>query len=218
MVKNDLPILIVEVKLFSIADIFARDKVDSWQTQSILREISIYQLVYQMPILLSDGFDHHLIWFQRTNRMTKYPEQESQDTHKWRFSHDLETQKQQASPMPLIIDDDDDGKLGVYHCEIQFEYLKLNNLEEGFTIKKKLLAILHGETQKDPVGRKATYVDVTDETASQQGFTSNNLQEKREELARESFNFLFPTVDEFESYTKKNDYMGVDPDDQLGRF
>ncbi|GME93847.1 unnamed protein product [Ambrosiozyma monospora] len=72
-----------------------------------------------------------------------------------------------------------------------------------------MLGLLHGEIQKDPVGRKATIIDVTNEEDSEECFTPENLQQKRDEMARKSLNVNFPTPGEQRSASTRHHYWGV---------
>ncbi|GME99880.1 unnamed protein product [Ambrosiozyma monospora] len=113
--------------------------------------------------------------------------------------------------MTPIIDPEEYGKPGMFYCEVRFQYLKLDNLEQGFTIKKKLIGLMYAEIQKDPIGPKATYANVTNKDASEQGFTCLNLDQKREEMRQGSLRCFPPSVSERVAFTENNKCWGVHP-------
>ncbi|GME80667.1 unnamed protein product [Ambrosiozyma monospora] len=78
--------------------------------------------------------------------------------------------------------------------------MTLHNLEEGLTLKKRLLVVLFAEMLKEPIG-----------FPPEEGFTPENYQQLRDEMAEETFNSVSLSGDEWISLSKKDHYSGVDP-------
>ncbi|GME73411.1 unnamed protein product [Ambrosiozyma monospora] len=138
--------------------------------------------------------------------MTQISEESNQDNHEWNFYHTIPNDQVNSFEIDGV-----KGEDTVLHCQVEFQYLKLENLGGGFTIKEKLLGIMYGEIQNDPAGRKAAYVDVRNRDASEEGFTTENLQQRRDEMARDSIGFFLPTLKEYSNFSERKHYWGVIP-------
>ncbi|GME84690.1 unnamed protein product [Ambrosiozyma monospora] len=160
---DDEPILLVKMQRVSIEHLFDEKRRDSYKTQSILRQVYIYHTVYQKPILISDGFHHFMIWFAESSmKIAKHPSFYG-DLWKVFFNEAVsksvnegvsgkgdsneekkEKEKKRLNPIDIL--------------EIQYTYMKMTNTNEGFTVKKKFLALMYDEFTDQAVYDQVTYI------------------------------------------------------------
>ncbi|GME99278.1 unnamed protein product [Ambrosiozyma monospora] len=115
-----------------------------------------------MPVMVSDSFHHYIVWFKRTDRVAKHTTWESDS---WKVLHGepqfhnggiKDTKSGNSYNSHETKENDDESmapeKTAEINCnEVEFQYMELNNLEQGFTIRKKLLGLIYAELQNDPI-------------------------------------------------------------------
>ncbi|GMG25465.1 unnamed protein product [Ambrosiozyma monospora] len=281
MTKNGRPVLLVEMKQFSIEHLFDEDKCETYTTQSILREVYIYHWVYQMPVMISDSYHHFMIWFDKPGVIAKHPtfvsdpwklfyDEESKVTSSTEIT-ELENEKyditsysavgseqSKAAAAATAIDrstsssrntglekrkceitlkfdyaalrakhpevatsilkDHDEAKVSndsgkKINCrEIKFRYIRMENTEEGFTVKKKLLALMYDEAQNLTGDLRSVIrhgVGAEDYTEEHLYNHNEQIEQRKIDKAREISKLFLGSVDEWSEMSKTRYYAGV---------
>ncbi|GME98860.1 unnamed protein product [Ambrosiozyma monospora] len=71
--EDGTPVLLVEMAKASIEHLFDEDNLSTYQTQSNLSQCYIYDWIYQMPVMISDGYHHFMVWFKKPGEIRKHP-------------------------------------------------------------------------------------------------------------------------------------------------
>ncbi|GME83123.1 unnamed protein product [Ambrosiozyma monospora] len=185
--------------------------------------------------MVSDGFHHFIIWFGEPDGLVNHP---SFTSDPWQVFHSeaggessckkSEGKSDESTAAADKIDPRKEADKGdtiskggvekkkkkfrkeVLSREIKFSYIKMMNTDEGFTVKKKLLAFIHDELNGQTSHRQAVPVNVTDETKKEEYLASGKDQENRTEKAKRIFKLVLADEHEYSEMTKRTYYCAVD--------
>ncbi|GMG26847.1 unnamed protein product [Ambrosiozyma monospora] len=189
-----------------------------------------------MPAMISDGFNHFMIWFGEPGKLAKHP---SFNCDPWKVLHNEpsesvsivtteESIKNKETGIASSIEVNrkatgkgdpisERGKKGkkrppplIESREIMFTYIKMTNTDEGFTVKKKLLALLYDELHDHTIYRKATALGAKAENVNEEGLATEKKQESRFSKAKRIFNLILANHHEHSEMSKRNYYSAVD--------
>ncbi|GMG39459.1 unnamed protein product [Ambrosiozyma monospora] len=95
--------------------------------------------------------------------------------------------------------------------EINFRYIRMENTEEGFTVKKKLLALMYDEAQNLTGDLSAIRLGVGAEDYTEEDLYNHNekMEQRNIDKAREISKLFLGSVDEWSEMSKKRYYAGV---------